>query len=99
MSRSLRLAGIIAGLVLIVFGIGAALIGYAGRSQVSDVLKQEQIVGSPDMTPALTAAAVKEAGIKVEIPTCDIAGKSITSGADAEGGSAGNPQPAAATRR
>jgi hypothetical protein len=84
MSRSLRLAGITAGFVLIVFGVGAALIGYAGRGEVSDVLKQEQIVGSPDMTPALTAVAVKEAGIKVDIPSCDVAGKAITSGSDAK---------------
>jgi hypothetical protein len=84
MSRSLRLAGIAAGLVLIVFGIGAALIGFAGRGEVGDTLKQERIVGTPDMTPALTAAAVKEADIKVDIPTCDVAGKSIGSGSDAK---------------
>lgn len=84
MSRSLRLAGITAGLVLIAFGVGAALIGYAGRSEVSDAIKQEQIVGSPDMTPALAAAAVKEAGLKVDIPTCDVAGKPIASGSDAK---------------
>ena len=84
MSGSLRLAGVIAGLVLMAFGVGAVLIGYAGRSEVSDTIKQEQIVGSPDMTPALTAAAVKEAGIKVDIPTCDVAGKPIASGDDAK---------------
>ena len=60
MSRSLRLAGIIAGLVLIVFGVGAALIGHAGRSEVSDTLRQEQIVGSPDMNPGDTRAALEE---------------------------------------
>jgi hypothetical protein len=85
MSRSLRLAGITAGLVLIAFGVGAIVIGLAGRSEVSATIKQEQIVGSPDMTPALTAVAVKEAGLKgVDVPTCDVAGKAISSGSDAK---------------
>ena len=85
MSRPLRVGGIIAGLILMVFGIGAIVIGVAGRGEVNTNLKQEHIVGSPDMKPSLTAAAVKEAGLKnVTIPTCDVAGKPISNGGDAK---------------
>jgi len=84
MSRSLRLAGITAGLVLIAFGVGAILVGLAGRDEVSATITREQIVGSPDMTPALIAVGVKEAGLNVELPTCDVAGKAITTGDDAK---------------
>jgi len=84
MSRSLRLAGITAGLVLIAFGVGAIVIGLAGRGEVNATIKQEQIVGTPDMNPAMTAASVKAAGLDVEVPTCDVAGKKIASGEDAK---------------
>ena len=84
MNRSLRLAGITAGLVLVAFGVGAVLVGLAGRSEVGDTIKREQIVGTPDMTPSLIAASVKAAGLMVEIPTCSVAGKAIASGDDAK---------------
>ena len=51
MSRPFRLGGIVAGVVLIAFGVGAIVIGLAGRGEVSDAIAREQIVGSPDMTP------------------------------------------------
>jgi hypothetical protein len=84
MSRPFRLGGIIAGLVLVSFGVGAILIGFAGRGEVNDNIKQEQIVGSPDMSPALIAVAAKDAGLDVALPTCDVAGKAITNGGDAK---------------
>ena len=85
MPRPFRLAGIIAGLVLVAFGIGAIVIGISGRHEVSTDVKREQIVGTPDMKPSLIAAAVKEAGLKnVALPTCDVAGKAITNGSDAK---------------
>ena len=83
MSRPFRLGGIIAGLVLIAFGAGAIVIGLAGRSEVSDTIAREQIVGSPDMNPTLIAVSAKEAGLDVALPTCDVAGKAITNGGDA----------------
>src|SRR6185295_917640 len=84
MSRSLRLGGIAAGLILIVFGVGAIVIGLAGRSEVNSNIKREQIVGTPDMTPALIAKAADQAGLKnVALPTCSVAGKPIANGADA----------------
>lgn len=85
MSRPLRLAGIVAGIVLVAFGIGAIVIGISGRHEVSTDVKREQIVGTPDMKPSLIAQAVKEAGLKnIALPTCDVAGKSIANGADAK---------------
>ena len=84
MSRALRLAGITAGLVLIAFGVGAVLIGLAGRDEVNANIKREQIVGTPDMKPSLIAANAKAAGLHVALPTCDVAGKAIASGSDAK---------------
>jgi hypothetical protein len=83
-SRPFRSAGILAGLVLIAFGVGAIVIGLAGRGEVNDNIAQEQIVGSPDMTPSLIAVAAKKAGLTAVLPTCDVAGKAITNGGDAK---------------
>jgi hypothetical protein len=47
MSRAFRLGGIIAGVVLVVFGAGAIVIGFAGRHEVSTDVKRENIVGTP----------------------------------------------------
>jgi hypothetical protein len=85
MSRPFRLAGIIAGLVLVAFGIGAIVIGISGRHEVSTDVKREQIVGTPDMKPSLIAKAAQEAGLKnVTLPTCNVAGKPITNGGEAK---------------
>jgi hypothetical protein len=84
MSSSLRFAGIAAGLVLFAFGVGAMVIGFAGRDEVGANIKAEHIVGSDDMSPALIAPAVKQAGLTVDLPTCDVAGKAITNGDDAK---------------
>ena len=84
MSRPFRLAGIVAGLVLVGFGVGAILIGLAGRDEVNATIKQEQIVGGPDMTPALIAVKAEEAGLHVALPTCNVAGVAITNGGQAK---------------
>ena len=85
MSRPFRLAGIVAGLILVAFGIGAIVIGVNGRSEVRTDVKREQIVGTPDMKPSLIAAKAKEAGLtNVALPTCDVAGKAVVNGADAK---------------
>jgi hypothetical protein len=85
MTRPFRLGGIIAGLILIAFGAGAIVIGLNGRHEVNTNIKREQIVGTPDMKPALIAEKVKEAGLtNVTLPTCDVAGKAITNGSDAK---------------
>jgi hypothetical protein len=45
-----RYGGIIASIILIVFGIGAMYSGVDGRNLVRDELRQENIVGTPDST-------------------------------------------------
>ena len=78
------MGGIIAGIVLIAFGIGSLVLGLNARSTVRDELTREFIVGSDDMNPAETEKAVAEAGLKnVPIPTCDVAEKPIETGSDA----------------
>jgi len=82
MRRLFEIGGLLAGVVLISFGIGALVLGVNGRSTVHDSLKQEKIVGTPDMTPAAIAAEAKEAGLpsSVKLPTVDVAGKPINNG-------------------
>jgi len=85
MSGPFRLGGIIAGVLLVVFGAGAIVIGFAGRHEVSNDIKREHIVGTPDMKPSLIAQKAKEAGLRnVALPTCDVAGKPITNGGEAK---------------
>ena len=48
MRKFLQVGGLIAGLVLIAFGIGAVYMGIDGRNQVRSDLAREQIVGTPD---------------------------------------------------
>ncbi len=76
--------GFVAGAVLIAFGVVAIVMGFSGRSTVSDSLAQEKIVGSPDMTPALIAKEAKEAGLTgVDLPNTAVAGKTIDTGPEA----------------
>src|SRR5450756_1428220 len=84
MRRALEIGGLVAGAVLIVFGIVAIVMGVNGRSTVNTELKQEQVVGTPDMTPAGIKAEAQKAGLKnVSFPTCTVANKAVTSGATA----------------
>jgi hypothetical protein len=61
MRKFFEIGGVVAGAVLIAFGIAAIVMGVNGRSTVSDSLKQEQITGTPDMTPAAIAGEVTAA--------------------------------------
>ena len=61
MRQGLKIGGFIAGAVLIVFGVVAIAMGVNGRSTVNSHLKQEQITGTPDMTPQGIAAEVTAA--------------------------------------
>jgi hypothetical protein len=82
--RILEFGGIVAGVLMIAFGIGSLVLGLNARSTVRDELTREFIVGSPDMNPAETEKAVREAGLNnVPIPSCDVAEKEIKTGADA----------------
>ncbi len=85
MKRVLEFGGVAAGIVLIAFGVAAIVLGFNGRSTVSTNLKQQQIVGTPDMTPSGIAAEAKAANLpaSIPLPTCSIANKQVTTGAQA----------------
>ena len=61
MRKALEIGGAVASIVLIAFGIAAIVMGFNGRSTVNDSLKQEQITGTPDMTPAAIQGEVASA--------------------------------------
>lgn len=76
-----RYGGVAASIVLIALGIGAIVVGANGRSTVNDNLKQEAVVGTPDMTPAAIAREAQAAGLKnVNLPTCSVAGQTVDNG-------------------
>jgi F0F1-type ATP synthase membrane subunit c/vacuolar-type H+-ATPase subunit K len=86
MRKYFEFGGIAAAAILVAFGIAAIVMGVNGRSTVRDSLKLEQIVGSPDMTPAGIKAEAKKAGLdfsKISFPTLAVAGKPIDTGARA----------------
>jgi hypothetical protein len=84
MRRVFELGGIVAGAVLIAFGIGALVLAANGKSTVKDSLKQEKIVGSPDMTPNAIAAEAKQAGLTgVDAPGCSVANEEVDTGSEA----------------
>jgi hypothetical protein len=68
MRKLFEIGGIVAAAVLVAFGIATLVIGFNGRDTVTSSLKAEQIVGSPDMTPAAIAPevqAIKAAQAKI----------------------------------
>jgi hypothetical protein len=83
MRKGLEIGGVVATIVLIAFGVAAIAMGIDGKSTVQDSISQEQIVGTPDMTPEGIKAEVNESGLagKVgDLPSCDVAEKAIDSG-------------------
>src|SRR5215212_10501423 len=82
MRKILSIGGFVAAAVLVAFGVAAIVMGVNGRSTVQSSLKQEHIVGSPDMTPALIKQEAKKAGLasSVSLPTVSVAGKAIDTG-------------------
>jgi F0F1-type ATP synthase membrane subunit c/vacuolar-type H+-ATPase subunit K len=61
MRKFFEIGGLIAAVVLIAFGVTAIVMGFNGRSTVNSSLKQEQITGTPDMTPQAIAGEVTAA--------------------------------------
>jgi hypothetical protein len=59
MRKLLEIGGVIAAAVLIAFGIATIVMGSNGQGTVNSSLKQEQIYGTPDMSPKGIAAEVK----------------------------------------
>ena len=69
MAKAFRIGGFVAGAILIVFGVVVIVLAINGHSTVTDSLKDEKIVGSPDMNSTDIEAAMKEAGLTgVDVP-------------------------------
>ena len=85
MKKLFEFGGVAAGVVLIAFGIAAIVLGVNGKNTVASSLKEQQIVGSPDMTPSAIKEEAKAAGLpsSIVLPTCNVAGKAVNSGATA----------------
>ena len=83
MRKLFQFGGLAAGAILIAFGIAAIVLSVNGRSTVNNSLKQEQIVGSADFTPAGIRAVAAKAGNgnkNLPFPTCSLAGVTVTNG-------------------
>jgi hypothetical protein len=86
MRKYFEIGGLVAAVVLVAFGVAAIVVGTKGQSTVQTALKQQQVTGTPDMTPSAIAAEAKKAGLNtatVELPTCTAANKAVTDGATA----------------
>ena len=66
MKPFMKYGGIVASVILIAFGIGAIVTGLNGRSEVRNTLKQEQIVGTPDMDKQIANKPV-DTGAKAKL--------------------------------
>jgi hypothetical protein len=86
--KAFEFGGYIAAAALVAFGITALVIGVNGRDEVRTAIKREYIVGSPDMNKTDILAAAKEAklpaNVIADLPTCNVAGKPINTGARAK---------------
>jgi hypothetical protein len=84
MKRFFEIGGFISAAILIAFGVAVIALGVGGRSTVNSSLRDEAIVGTPDMTPALIKTEAAKAGLTgVSLPTCSVAGKAVASGSTA----------------
>jgi predicted peroxiredoxin len=61
MRKVFEIGGFIAAAVLVAFGVATIFISFQGNNTVNTSLKQEQITGTPDMTPTGIAAEVATA--------------------------------------
>ena len=58
MKKALKIGGIVAGVILIAFGVAAIVLAVKGGNTVKSNLSQEFIIGTPDMTPSGIAPEV-----------------------------------------
>ena len=83
-SRVWWIGGVVAGAVLIAFGIVVIVLAINGQHTVKNELKTQQITGTPDMTPTAIKAEADKAGLQnVDLPTCDVAVEAIDTGTKA----------------
>ena len=80
MRKFFEIGGLVTAVVLIGFGVVAIVMGVSGRSTVQSSLRQEQIIGTPDMTPTAIAAEVKadQAAQSKLVATMKKAGVTVT---------------------
>ena len=86
MRKAFEIGGILAAIVLVVFGVVAIAMGNNGRQTVNKSLQNEYIVGSSDMTPSAIRAEAQKAGIVSAVkewPTKSVANQKIDTGAKA----------------
>lgn len=86
MKRLLVYGGLVAGIILVAFGIASIVLGISGRNEVTNDLKQEKITASADMNPTAIKAEVQRAGLtNIPLPSCSLAdNQPINSGSDAK---------------
>jgi hypothetical protein len=74
--------GVAAGALLVILGAFWIYAGINARGEVHDTITQEQIVGSPDMSPTTILPGIEEAGLegKIGVPDCSVADQTVTSG-------------------
>jgi hypothetical protein len=83
MRKAFEIGGLLAAVVLVVFGVVAIGMGVNGRNTVNQSLSNEYIVGTPDMTPSAIKAEAKKDGIYSAVkqwPTMSVANQKIDTG-------------------
>lgn len=82
MKKILEFGGVAAGVVLILMGAFSIILSVQGKNTVVSSLKEQQIVGTPDMTPSSIAGEAKSAGLpaSIKLPTCSVANLPINNG-------------------
>jgi hypothetical protein len=86
MRKAFEIGGVVAAVVLVVFGVVAIAMGVNGRQTVNNSLQSEYIVGGSDMTPSAIKAEAQKAGITSAVkqwPTTSVAKQKIDTGAKA----------------
>jgi hypothetical protein len=86
MRKYFEVGGLVAAVVLIVFGAVAIAMGVNGRNTVNKSLQNEYIVGGADMTPSAIKAEAQKAGIASSVkdwPTMSVENKKIDTGSKA----------------
>ncbi len=86
MRKAMEIGGVFAAVVLVAFGVASIVVGASGQSTVNEKLREQKIVGTPDMTPAAITAEAKKSGLdvaRISIPSCSVANKKIESSTDA----------------
>ena len=58
MRRAFEIGGYVAAVVLVAFGVASIVMGVNGHNTVNSTLSDEQITGTPDMTPSGIAAEI-----------------------------------------